>query len=168
MCEGRRSDPVVVGADGLSSVAQIRPERGMHSRDRLGDRQSLEACEEMLDEGAPVSSPPAGRTVHAVEQLADRDNADGALLVAYKVLEHPRLVSLPLDENVCVDQNGQASSGGPTERRIARTSSAKSSSTGGADRISSLNRSADRTRAFEAARGELRPCLRRCEAILPR
>jgi hypothetical protein len=120
----------------------------MHASDWLGNRQRLETCEHMLDERAPVRLPYAGRPVDAVEQLADRDDADRTRLVADKLLEHGRLVSLPLDEDVGVDQDAQASSGGPTERRIVRTSSAKSSSMGGADRTSSRNRSADTTRAF--------------------
>jgi hypothetical protein len=105
----------------------------------------------MFDERAPVSLPSAGRPVDAVEQLADGDDADRTRLVADKLLERRRLVPLPLDQDVCVDQDGQASSGGPTERRIVRTSSAKSSSTGGADPTNSRNRSADRTRAFGGA-----------------
>lgn len=87
--------------------------------------------------------------MHAVQQLADGDDADRVLLVRDERFELPRTgLPLPIDQQVGVDQDGQGASGAPTESRIARASATKSSSTGGAEASSSRNLSAERSRAL--------------------
>src|SRR5581483_11965447 len=90
-----------------------------------------------------------GRAVDAVQQLAHSDDADRTLLVSHERLKlRGGLRPLPLDENGRVDQDGQRVSGGPTDLRSARSSSANSASTGGAVSRSVRNRSAERRHAF--------------------
>jgi hypothetical protein len=113
----------------------------MDTRDRLRDRNRLQACKKVLDEGFPSGPAGARRTMHAVEELADRDDADRARLVSGHRFEgRGILLPLPLDEQVGVDQDGQLPSGGSTSLLSALTSSAKASSTGGALASSSRNR----------------------------
>ncbi|HZQ64777.1 MAG TPA: hypothetical protein VFA66_06090 [Gaiellaceae bacterium] len=138
-----------MSARNVSSTIEIGPQPGVHARDRFGDRNRLETREHMLDERAPSIPTRARRTMHPVQQLADRDHADRSFLRADKCLEcRAGLVALPLDQEVGVDQDGQELSGGAVDLRIARTSSTKSASTGGADASSSRNRSGDSNRAF--------------------
>jgi len=108
----------------------------MNSSNRLGDRDRFEAGEHMLDER--MSPRPLGsrRAVDAVQQLADRDDADRPLLVRLEGVERARAPLLS-DEDVGVDQDGQGLSTEPSSARTARTSLAKLSSTGGAPSISS-------------------------------
>ena len=98
----------------------------------------------MLDEGASACTASSGRPVDAVQQLADRDHADCTLLLTDQSFEHlGALLALPLDQQARVDPDGQGFSGAePDSRRICRRSSAKSSTTGGAEAISSRNRAA--------------------------
>lgn len=138
-----------MGAGNVASTIEFRPQLGMDARDRLRDRHRLEPCEDMLDERPAPIATGAGGSVHAVQQLADGDDADRALLGTDETLEcGAKLVSLPLDQQVGVDQNGQELSGGAVDPRIARASSAKSSSTGGAVASSSRKRSGESSRAF--------------------
>jgi len=142
-------DPKVVRADPLAPPAEIGPHLGMNARDGLGDRNWLEPGEQMLDECAPPRSLRTSRPMDAVQQLADRDHADGALFVAYERFEcGGGFGPLPLDQQAGIDQDGQGLSGTvPASLRIRRTSSAKSSSTGGAVARSSLKRAAETRRA---------------------
>ena len=88
----------------------------------------------------------------AVQQLADGDDADRTILWANEQLERRcRLLPLPVDQEVGVDQDGQELSVGPTDFRIARRSSANSSSTGGAEASSSRNRAAESSRTLGGA-----------------
>lgn len=144
--ERRCRDPEVVAADHVSPSGEGRPDLRVNACDGLGDRHGLELREEMLDESAPSRPPSASRAVDALQQLADRDDADRALLVADDSLDR-RTLALVDDEQVGVDQDGQGLSGGPTSARIARTSSAKSRSTGGAAPSNSLNRAAPISRS---------------------
>ena len=147
-CRGR--NPEVVSSDGLAATTEVGPGVGMDAGDRLGDRQRLKAGEHVFDESSPACPARTCGTVDAVEQLADCDNADRTLLTTDKGFERGGLLlSLPLDQEIRVDQDGQESSGtSPASRRIRRRSPAKSSSTGGAEAISSPNRSAESSRFF--------------------
>ena len=90
-----RCDPQVVGAGNVASTIEFRPQLGMDARDRLRDRHRLEPCEDMLDERPAPIATGAGGSVHAVQQLADGDDADRALLGADETLEcRTKLVSL--------------------------------------------------------------------------
>lgn len=100
----------------------------------------------MLDESAPPRPPGDSGAVDALQQLADGDDADRALLVADESLDR-RTLALVRDEQVGVDQDGQGLSGGPTSSRMARTSSAKSRSTGGAVSSNSRKRAAPISRS---------------------
>jgi hypothetical protein len=126
-------------ADRQSATTEIGSRLGMYARDGFGDRKCLERREDMLDEGAPTGTARTGCPVDAVEQLADRDDADRSVLVSDEGFEcGGPFVVLPLDQEPGVDQDGQGLSGaGPASRRIRRRSAAKSSSTGGAEASSS-------------------------------
>jgi hypothetical protein len=138
-----------MSAGNIASAIEFRPEFGVHARDRLGDRHWLESCENVLDERSPSISTGARGPVHTVQELADGDHADRALLRADESLEVcTKLVPLPLNQEAGVDQDGQELSGGAVDRRIARASSAKSSSTDGADASSSRKRSGESSLAF--------------------
>lgn len=119
----------------------------MNAGDRLRDGYGLEAREDVLDEGAPASSHGSGRSMDSVQQLAHRDDADRALLLRGDPVESVR-PPFSLDQDVRVDQDGQELSTGPASARIARRSFTKSSSTGGADRMSSRKRSAESSRTL--------------------
>jgi hypothetical protein len=101
----------------------------------------------MLDERTPLRAPTTSRAKDTMQQLADSDDADRPLLGADQSLDR-RTLPLVRDEEVCVNQDGQGLSGGPTEARIARTSSAKSRSTGGAASSNSRNRAASTRRSL--------------------
>src|SRR5439155_1885407 len=150
--ERRRRDPEVVCADRLAAPVEVGPDLSVDSSDRFGDRERLEAGKHVLDERPASHAPRTRSAMHAMEQLADGDDADRPLFVADERLEpRSRLRMLPLDQEIGVDQDGQAPSGRPTVLRIVRTSAAKSSSTRGADEISSRNRSAESVRTFGGA-----------------
>ena len=136
-------------ADPLAPPAEIRPHLSMNARDDLGDRNWLEPGEQVLDECAPPRSLRSSCPMDAVQQLADRDHADGARFVAYLCFEYGGgLGPFPLDQQAGIDQDGQGLSGtAPASLRIRRTSSARSSSTGGAVARSSLKRAAETRRA---------------------
>ena len=135
--------------DEVPAPLEVGPNLGMDTRNRLGDRDRIERGQDVLDEGAPAISASTRRAMHPMKELADRDNADRALFVPDKRFEPLYVgVPLPLDQQVGVDQDGQAPSGGATVLRAARTSSTKSSSTLGAFRISSRKRSGETARAF--------------------
>jgi len=125
----------------------------MDAGDSLGNRQRLHTCDHMLDESLTPRSPCARCSTCTVQQLADGDDADRAILVADKGLERSCApFPLPVDQEPRVDQDGQEFSGGrPASRRISRRSSANSSSTGGADASSSRNRAAGSSRGLGGA-----------------
>ena len=62
------------------------------------------------DECSPASATRSPRAEDAVQQLADRDDADRPFLVSDEALERPSR-PLVLDEQIRVDQDGQGSSG---------------------------------------------------------
>lgn len=87
----------------------------------------------MLDECPPTGAAGTGRSQSAVQQLADGDDTDRALLIAQELLDRRRShASLQIDQEIGVDQEGHGSLGGPTASRAARTSAAKSWSGRGA------------------------------------
>jgi hypothetical protein len=140
-CSGR--DPEIVRSDRLAAARESCPDLGVDACNRLGDRDRLDPGEQMLDEGPPPRPPSTGRAKDAVQELAYGHHADRAVLVADKAVE-PVPASFALDEEIRVDQDGQAPSAGPASARIDRSSSGKPSSTGGAEASSSLNRAAGR------------------------
>lgn len=146
--KSRRGDPEVVSTEALATPFEVGPNLGVRAGDRLCDRHRLELCEHVLDEGAPAIAAGSRRPVDAVEQLAHGDDADRPLFVADERLELGGPGALPRDQNRCVDQDGQGLSGGPTDVRSARISSANSASTEGADAMIARNRSAERSRGF--------------------
>jgi hypothetical protein len=149
---GGCGNPEVVGSDRRSAPLQLTPDVGVHASDRLGDGHRVEGDQDVLDEGAPAGAVLVRGADDSVEQLADADDADRPFLVAREPLEDGASGPFPVDQQIGVDQDGQAgASGGPTERRSSRTSSANASSTGGAEASSSRNRSAERTRSFGGA-----------------
>lgn len=144
-----RGDPQVVRTRNLAPPLQRRPDVGMDTGDRFGYRHRFKSREQVLDESAPSRSRRATRPRDAVQQFARGHHADSPLVVADERVESGGIArTFPVDQEVRVDQDGQgAPSGSPTDRRRARMSSTKVSSTGGADARSSRNRSAESRRA---------------------
>jgi hypothetical protein len=88
----------------------------------------------------------------SVQEFADGEGADRALLISHERLDLLRSnTALAVDEEIGVDQDDPALSGGPTEFLSSRRSSAKRASTGGADAIKSRNCSAATKRTREGA-----------------
>lgn len=141
MSQGRRGDPEIMRPDHVSPDRQFGPNLRVHARDLLRDRYRLESSEQMLDEGSPPSAPGPGGAMDAVQEFAYGDDAYCTLLFGSKCVDSVR-TSFQVDQQTSVYQDGQGLSGGPVEARISRRSAANSSSTGGADRMSSRNRSA--------------------------
>lgn len=143
-------DPEVVRADELPLRRQLSPDVGVNTRDLLGDLDRPHAGEQMLDERASASSLRATRSVHPLKEFADGDDADGPVLLTDCPLDFRiGYTALEVDEQVSVDQDGHASSGGPADSRAARMSFTKSGSSGGALAMSSRNRSAEISRDFD-------------------
>src|SRR4051812_17655915 len=71
-----RGDPEVVRTDHLAAPGELCPDIGMHTGDRLGDRDRLQAGEQMLDERTAPRTARPRRTMYAVQQLADGHDAD--------------------------------------------------------------------------------------------
>jgi hypothetical protein len=134
-----------MGADRFAAASEVSPDFSVDSRDRPSDRQWVERGDHMLDEGAPPRPPVAAGPMYAVEELADRDHADGPLLVADQLISPIDLATLASDKEIRVDQDAQEPSGGPVSARIRRRSAANSSSIGGADSSSSRNRAGGRS-----------------------
>ena len=118
-------------------------------RDLFCDLDRSHPGRNVLDERSASRVLRARRTVHAVQQFADRDDADRAVLVSDCVLDL-RIgdTAFEICQHVGVDQDRHASSGGPTDSRAARMSRANSASTAGAVAISSRKRSAAISRDF--------------------
>jgi hypothetical protein len=135
--------PEVVCADELPPARELGPNVSVNARDLLGDLNCPHASEQMFDECAAASARCAPRAMHAVQELADGDDADRPVLIADRAL-NIRIgdTALEVDEHVGVDQDSHASSGGPTDSRTARMSRANLESSGGALAINSRNRSA--------------------------
>lgn len=88
MAQGSRCNPHVVRADHFSASLKSSPYRGVSSGDGGRDWQRLDRGDQMLYEG--LSSGPiaiVSGTVDAVQQLASRDYADRAVLLAQGTLE---------------------------------------------------------------------------------
>ena len=144
-------DPEVVRADELPLRRHSSPDVGVNTRDLLGDLDRAHAGEQMLDERASASSLRATHSVHPLKEFADGDDADGPALLTDCPLDlRVGYTALEVDEQVGVDHDGQASSGGPADSRAARMSFTKSGSSGGALAMSSRNRSAEISRDFDA------------------
>lgn len=71
MGKSGRSDPEIVGADDLTASCKLRPDLGVHARDDLGDRDRVEACKDVLNEGSPCRTDGPVCAVHSMQQLAD-------------------------------------------------------------------------------------------------
>lgn len=144
-----RSDPEIVRADGLSPVFEIGPDLRVNARDRLRDRHRLDPGEDVLDERASARAAGTRCAVHTMEQFAHRNDADRSRLVPGGRFERAGVLgALPVDEDIGVDQDGQVPSGAAISFLMSLTSSAKSSSTGGALAISSRKRSAGSRATF--------------------
>lgn len=91
-------------SEGVTSPLEVSPNLGMNPSDRLRDRDGLEAAEDVLDECLPARATGAGRSMDAVKQLADRDHADSALLIAdERFQDRSVLRPFPVDEKVGID-----------------------------------------------------------------
>ena len=66
MGERRRTDPEIVCADESTLAAERHPRLCMHASDRLGDRDWIEASENVLDERAPPGASRPSRPIDAV------------------------------------------------------------------------------------------------------
>src|SRR5256886_8496865 len=137
MRKSRRGDPEVVTSDYFAPRRESGPDLRVHTRDGLRDRNGLELRKQMLNVSAASRPSGTAGAMNPVQQLAHRDHADRPLFVADEFVDHDR--ALTGDEQVGIDQDGQGLSGGPTSARIARRSSAKSGSSGGAASRSSRN-----------------------------
>src|SRR5437588_4490829 len=103
----------------------------------------------MLNERAASRPASPSRAMHTMQELADRNDTDRALLFAEQPIDLRRTDTvLEVDQQVGVNQEGHEGSGGATVLRSSRRSAANSSSGGGAVSISSRNRSADNSRVF--------------------
>jgi hypothetical protein len=100
----------------------------------------------VLDERSAPRADRALRAVDAVQQLADGDDADRAILVVQR-RSTSDVASPRSDQQVGVDQEGYGSPGAPTLSRAAATSAANPSSGRGAPAISARKRSAESMRA---------------------
>ncbi|MEX0993864.1 MAG: hypothetical protein WDZ37_07705 [Solirubrobacterales bacterium] len=99
----------------------------------------------MLDERLAAGTPVSSRSMDSVQQLADRYDADRAILFPDKRVDRVRRCTpLAIRQQVGVDQDGQGLSGRPASVRIASRSAPKSESTDGAERSKSPNRLAGR------------------------
>lgn len=149
MRKGGGGDPEIMCADELAVRCQLRPRVGVNARDLLGDFDRTHPSEHMLDECTPTRTLRSARSIDAVKELADRDDTDRTVFLTDRVLDlRISDAALEVDKHVGIDQDGHASSGGPTDSRAARTSSRKPSSGDGAVAISSRNRSGESNRDF--------------------
>jgi hypothetical protein len=141
-----------MGADDLPALGELRPDVRVYPRDGLGDRERLQPGQKMLDKRAAAGAARSIRSMDAVQQLADRYDADRALLLAEELLDLRRTDSvLEVDQQVGVDQDGHGGCGGATVPRNARSSPANSSSGAGAVAISSRNLAAESSRVLGGA-----------------
>jgi hypothetical protein len=142
-----RCDPEVVGGNRRTATAELGPSLRMHAGDSLCDRNRLQPSDHVLDECLTPGAGGTSRPMHPVQELTDGDHADRTILVANQHLERRGApFALPLDQEPCIDQDGQGLSGiRPASRRRRRRSSANASSTGGAEARSSRNRAAGRS-----------------------
>jgi hypothetical protein len=147
--ERGRSDPEIMGPWHVAASREAGPDLCMYARHGLGDGDGLQSSQQMLDEGPPPVPARTRGAERSVEQLADGDHADRALLRPGQSLEvRGSLFPLPVDQDIGVDQDGQELSGGPTDRRSSRTALANSSSTAGAEAKSSRKCSGDASRTL--------------------
>jgi hypothetical protein len=115
--QSRGGDPEIVQTDEIAGSGKSSPEFRVHSRHGSGDRDRLGAGEKLLDDSPSMGAARSCRSVDAVQQLADCDDADRPILVTDEVLDRPSS-PLVLDEQIRVDQDGQGLSGKPDSRRI--------------------------------------------------
>jgi hypothetical protein len=99
-----------VQTDRLAGIREAGADLAMHTSDRGRDGDRLGSSDELLDERSSASTTCAAGAKDAVQELADRDDADRPVLVADQFLDRPS-GPLVLDEQVGVDQDGQGSSG---------------------------------------------------------
>jgi hypothetical protein len=146
------ADPQVVGADVFSVIGELRPEVRVDASDRIGDRDGAPAGEEMLNKRASAGAAGSRGAMDAMEEFADRDHADRAVLLAEHALDRGGAdTSVEIDQQIGVDQDGHGLSAGLTDSRAARTSAEKSSSGFGALAIRSRNLDADTSWALGGA-----------------
>jgi hypothetical protein len=142
MAQSCGCNPEVMRPNCLATPRQPRPDVCMHARHCLGNGDRRQLREHVLNERVPPSPARADSPMDAVEQFADRDDADRSLFVSEQRLEL-LTGTFPLDEHARVNQDGQGSSGTPISARMRSTSRANSSSTSGAEVSSSRNLAAD-------------------------
>jgi hypothetical protein len=99
-----------VQTDRLAGIREAGADLGVHTSDRARDGDRLGSSDELLDERSSASTTYAAGAKDAVQELADRDDADRPVLLADQLLDRPS-GPLVLDEQVGVDQDGQGSSG---------------------------------------------------------
>lgn len=97
-------------ANRLAGTGETGTDLRMHASDRSRYRDRFGTRDQLLDECSPASATRSPRAEDAVQQLADRDDADRPFLVSDEALERPSR-PLVLDEQIRVDQDGQGSSG---------------------------------------------------------
>ncbi|HWD76053.1 MAG TPA: hypothetical protein VG371_13000 [Solirubrobacteraceae bacterium] len=76
-----------MSANRFALCGELCPQVCVDAGDGLGDRDGTKAGEEMLDECAAARTTAAGRTMNAVEQLADRDHADRPVFLTEQGLD---------------------------------------------------------------------------------
>jgi hypothetical protein len=76
----------------------------MHTCYRLGDRDRFEARDDVLDKRSASGTHACMRAKYTVQQLADRDDADGAFFLPEHTLEVEGIrTSLQIDQQIGVD-----------------------------------------------------------------
>jgi hypothetical protein len=131
-----------MGTDRLAAFGELRPHAGMRARDGLRDRDRVKLGDEVLDKCAAPCPARSRGPMNAMKQFTDSDHADRSLFLAGHAFERGRgTAALEIDEQIGVDQDGHGGVGAFSAARMARISSVKASSTGGALAISSRKRS---------------------------
>ena len=93
--------------DDVATSAEPGPDLGVEAGNRLSDWDRVEAREHVLDECTSARTRAASGAMHAVQELADGDDAYCAFLGAEELCELTRTFALPLDEEAGIDQDGQ-------------------------------------------------------------
>jgi hypothetical protein len=139
-----RAYPEVGRADGLTVRGQVCVHCGMEAGNGGRDRHHGQRGQQVLRKGDATGAACSSSPMRAVQQLRDRDHADRAALGCDEIGDRCP-VTLRIDQDVGVDQEGQGGGSGATREscRIRRTSLTYSSSTPGAVTMISRKRSAD-------------------------
>jgi hypothetical protein len=76
-----RCDPEVVGADDVALLGELCPDFCVDTCDGLGDGDRSQTRQQMFDKRAAARASGTGRSMYAVKQFADGDNAGCAILL---------------------------------------------------------------------------------------